>query len=84
MASITLTPDQVQSVLTQDGTVAALQAQVAQLTSDKSALQTQLDAANTSVSTLTAKITAAKAAAQADKDADNANVAGQGVLDALA
>jgi len=50
--------------------VAALQAQVAQLTADKAALQ--------------AKIDAAKAAAQADKDADAANVAGQGVLDALA
>jgi hypothetical protein len=83
-ATITLTADQVQSVLTQDGTVATMQAQVTQLTSDKAALQVQLDAANTSVSSLNAKITAAKNAAQSDKDADAANAAGQGVLDALA
>lgn len=43
---------------------------------DNSALQAELDAAN-------AKIANAKAAAQADKAADAANVAGQGVLDAL-
>lgn len=47
-------------------------------------LQAQLDTANTTIATLTAKINAAKAAAQADNDADKANVAGQGVLDALA
>lgn len=50
--------------------VAALTAANAQLALDKQALE--------------AKIAAAKLAAQADKDADAANVAGQGVLDALA
>lgn len=47
-------------------------------------LQTKLDAANATIATLQGKIEAAKSAAQADKDADAANVAGQGVLDALA
>ena len=47
-------------------------------------LQADLAAANADKAGLQAKIDAAKAAAQADKDADNANVAGQGVLDALA
>ena len=75
--SITLTDEQVQSVVSQDNTVASLQAQVAQL-------QSSLDTANATVTTLQGKIDAAKAAAQADKDADAANVAGQGVLDALA
>jgi hypothetical protein len=58
---------------------------------DVNPLQAQLDAANAMVlslqgekNALQAKIDAAKAAAQADKDADAANVAGQGVLDALA
>lgn len=64
--------------------IAALQAQVTQLNADKATLQSNLDAANASVSSLQAKIDAAKTAAQADKDADAANVAGQGVLDALA
>jgi hypothetical protein len=82
--TITLTAEQEQQVLAQSSTVASLQAQVQQL-------QTQLTAANASVTGLTsdkaalqAKIDAAKTAAQADKDADAANVAGQGVLDALA
>jgi uncharacterized protein YlxW (UPF0749 family) len=82
--TITLTAEQEQQVLAQSSTVASLQAQVQQL-------QTQLTAANASVTSLTsdkaalqAKIDAAKTAAQKDKDADNANVAGQGVLDALA
>ena len=51
---------------------------------DLTPLQAQLDAANQTIATLNAKITAARAKAQADKDADNASVAGQGVLDALA
>ena len=53
--TITLTADQVQSVLTQDGTVTALQDRVAQL-------QGQLSAANASVAALQAKIDAAKTA----------------------
>lgn len=56
--SITLTDDQVASVVSQDGTVATLQAKA-------SALQTQLDAANAQVTTLTADRDAQKA--RADK-----------------
>lgn len=51
---------------------------------DTNPLQAQLDAALVENAALRAKIDAARAAAQADKDADAANVAGQGVLDALA
>ncbi len=47
---------------------------------DQSALVAQLQAENAA---LQSKIDAAKAAAEADKAADAANVAGQGVLDAL-
>ena len=82
--SITLTDAQVQSVVSQDNTVASLQAQVTQLTADKAQLQSSLDTANATVTALQGKIAAAKTAAQADKDADDAREAGQGVLDALA
>lgn len=61
----------------QSALIAQLQADLAVMTAERDALQSQ-------VITLQGKIDAAKAAAQADKDADNANVAGQGVLDALA
>lgn len=44
----------------------------------------QIAALTTERDALAAKVAAARAAAQADKDADAANVAGQGVLDALA
>lgn len=44
----------------------------------------QITALTQQVAALQAKIDAAKVAAQADKDADNANIAGQGVLNALA
>lgn len=54
---------------------------------DQSALVTQLTSdlatANGTITTLQGKIAAALTAAQADKAADAANVAGQGVLDAL-
>ncbi len=57
---------------------------VAQLQSDLAEANESLATANADKAALQTKIDAAKAAAQADKDADNANVAGQGVLDALA
>lgn len=53
----------------QSALVSQLQAQVTQLTGERDALQTKIDAAII--------------AAQAEKTADAANVAGQGVLDAL-
>jgi predicted nucleic acid-binding Zn-ribbon protein len=84
-------------ITTLQGANATLQSQldtanasVTQLSADKTSLQSQLTAASASVTQLTADkaamqsaINAAVAKAQADKDADNANVAGQGVLDVL-
>lgn len=46
-------------------------------------LTQQLGDAQATVTDLQNKIATARAAAQADKDADDANVAGQAVLDAL-
>jgi hypothetical protein len=62
----------------------AANAQVTSLTSQVNSLTSASAAKDQTISTLNAKIAAAKIQAQADKDADNASVAGQGVLDALA
>lgn len=73
MAQITIYHDADVTVTVNEGSppdVTALNQQITDLTAEKNALQ--------------AKIDAAIAAAQADKAADAANVAGQGVLDALA
>lgn len=87
MADLTSTRGKIQDAL--DEADAALGQPTT--SSQLAALQAQLDAANATITQLNAdksamqvKIDAAKAAAQADKDADAANVAGQGVLDALA
>lgn len=68
---------------TKSEVIAAIDAamDVANNLDDQSAVIAQLQADNAA---LRAKIDAAIAQAQADKDADAANVAGQGVLDALA
>lgn len=80
MADVTIYKPATVSVQVVDGSppdLSVLTAQVATLT-------TQLATANATIAAMQAKITSAIAKAQADKDADAANVAGQGVLDALA
>lgn len=57
---------------------------IAQLQADLAAMTAERDAAIAERDALQVKVDAARAAAQADKDADEANAAGQGVLDALA
>lgn len=77
MADVTIYKPAGVNVVVIDGDPPADQsALVAQLISERDAALAQRDA-------LQAKIDAAIVAAQADKDDDAANVAGQGVLDAL-
>lgn len=78
MADITIYKPAAETVVVIDGDPPTDQsAIIAQLTAERDAAIAERDA-------LQAKINAAVTAAQADKDADAANVAGQGVLDALA
>lgn len=85
MAQITIHKDLDVEIVIVDGPAPVDQsAQVSSLQAQVNSLQLALSQANADKAALQSKINNARAAAQADKDADNANVAGQGVLDALA